>query len=144
MQSLADYLTGFTREYLAHSSISCRFKVPVSFPDARLNGQVRHELVMVVKETLNNIVRHAEATEVEFQMSVPKDALEISIADNGKGFDLEAEAAGHGLRNRSARLGKLGGSCRVESRAGSGTLVKIQLPLPNAAADPVESHTTFG
>ena len=42
---------------------------------------------MVVKETLNNIVRHADATEVEFQMNTGDDALEISIADNGKGFD---------------------------------------------------------
>jgi signal transduction histidine kinase len=83
-----------------------------------------------VKETLNNIVRHADATEVEFRMAVEDHALDIAIADNGKGFKGASERDGHGLKNLSARLTKMGGSCLVESLAGSGTTVKIRLPLP--------------
>jgi signal transduction histidine kinase len=130
LQSLADYLSGFTSEYLSHSGVACRFKVPVTFPPVTLDGQVRHELLMAVKETLNNIVRHAEATEVEFHLAMTDDVLEITMADNGKGFEVTPGRDGHGLKNLSARLKKLGGSCRVESRTGNGTKVCIRLPLP--------------
>jgi signal transduction histidine kinase len=137
LQSLADYLSGFAGEYLSHSGVACRFKVPVAFPPVTLDGQVRHELLMAVKETLNNIVRHADAAEVEFRMIMADDALEIVIADDGKGFKNATGRDGHGLKNLSARLKKLGGTCLVESHAGTGTMVSIRLPLPVAAGTKV-------
>jgi signal transduction histidine kinase len=60
--------------------------------------------------------------------------VEICIIDNGKGFDPNAEGGGHGLKNHLARLTKIGGSCRIESRPGSGTCVRIRLPVPSIAA----------
>jgi signal transduction histidine kinase len=83
---------------------------------------------MAVKEALNNVVRHADATEVEFRMVVSGSDLEIEIADNGKGFEV-GHHDGHGLKNLSARLIKLAGSFAVESRIGGGTTAKIRLPL---------------
>ncbi len=127
LQSLGDYLTGYTEEFFSHTNTSCRFRVPVAFPQITLDGRVRHDLLLAVKETLNNIVRHAEATEVEFYMAVVGGDLEIGIVDNGKGF--ESGEGGHGLKNLSARLLKLGGACTVESSTGGGTTVKILLPL---------------
>jgi signal transduction histidine kinase len=129
LQSLADYLTSYTEEFLSHTSVTCRFKVPVTFPQITLEGRLRHELLMAVKEMLNNVVRHAEATELEFSMTVADDDLEIGIADNGRGFEGNVDG-GHGLKNLSARLSKLGGICAVESRVGGGTAVKIRIPLP--------------
>jgi signal transduction histidine kinase len=133
LQSLGDYLSGYTEEFFSNTNISCRFKVPVSFPPITLEGRVRHDLLMAVKETLNNIVRHSRATEVEFRMAMSENDLEIEIADNGKGFEGKAERDGHGLKNLSARLIKLGGGCSVESRIGGGTTVKIHLSLPATA-----------
>jgi signal transduction histidine kinase len=128
LQSLADYLCGYTREYLANSSIPGRFKVPIACPELSVDGKVRHEVFMVVKEILNNIVRHAEATEVKLQMNIG-DALEIEIVDNGKGFDPAIGADGHGLKNCSARLAKIGGSFQIESLTGTGTTFHIHIPL---------------
>jgi signal transduction histidine kinase len=128
LQSLADYLSGYTDEFFSHTEIVCRLKVPVSVPNITLEGRVRHDLLMAVKETLNNIVRHAEATEVEFRLAMPEGDLEIEIVDNGKGFD-RSERDGHGLKNLSARLLKLGGNYSVESRVDGGTKVIIRLPL---------------
>jgi signal transduction histidine kinase len=133
LQSLADYLSGYTDDFLSHSNISCRFKVPVTFPTVTLEGRVRHDLLLAVKETLNNIVRHSEATEVEFRMAVVDSRLNIEVADNGKGFEVTGK--GHGIKNLSARLEKLGGTCTVASRVGGGTEVKIQLPL-TASSEP--------
>ncbi len=130
LQSLADYLSGYAGEFFAHTNISCRFKVPMSLPSVMVEGRVRHDLLMAVKEALNNIARHAQATEAEFRMAVTDGALEIEIADNGKGFDGGPEGNGHGLKNLSARLKKMGGDCAVHSRGGGGATVKIRLPLP--------------
>lgn len=130
LQSLADYLSGYADEFFAHTNISCRFKVPMSLPAVTVEGRVRHDLLMAVKEALNNIARHAQATEAEFRMAVTDGALEIEIADNGKGFAGGPDQDGHGLKNLSARLRNMGGDCVVGSRAGGGATVKIHLPLP--------------
>jgi signal transduction histidine kinase len=127
LQSLGDYLAGYAEEFFSHTNISCRFKIPVAFPQITLDGRARHDLLLAVKETLNNIVRHAEATEVEFCMMVAGGNLEIAITDNGKGF--EGSGDGHGLKNLSSRLVQLGGACTVESSIGGGTAVEIHLPL---------------
>ena len=138
LQSLADYLSGFVSDFLSHSGLPCRFKVPVTFPPVMLNGQVRHGLLMAVKESLNNIVRHADASEVEFRLAAVDGTLEIVIADNGKGFDPAAASDGYGLKNLPARLAKLGGDCQVESVRGQGTTVSMHLPL-TAPAPPNSS-----
>ena len=129
LQSMADYLSGFAGEYLSHSNIVCRFKIPVSLPELMFEGRIRHDLFLAVKETLNNVVRHAQASEVEFGLVVATETLEISIADNGKGFNAIAATDGNGLKNLRDRLAKLGGSCVIESQLGKGTIVKIRLPL---------------
>jgi len=129
LQSLADYLSGYADDFFSHTNLACRFKVPMTFPAITLEGRVRHDLLLAVKETFNNIVRHAEATEVEFRMAVTEAGLEIEITDNGKGFAGGAEKDGHGLRNLPARLAQIGGAVLIESRLGGGTTVTIRLPL---------------
>jgi len=132
LQSLADYLGGFVADYLSHSGLICRFKIPVVLPAVQLDGRIRHDLLLAVKETLNNIVRHAHATEVEFGIALVAGVLEIVVADNGSGFDPAVVVSGHGLENLSARLTQSGGSCVIEPIVGLGTTVKIRLPLPAA------------
>jgi len=141
LQSLADYLTGYTNDFFSHTGISCRFKVPVSCPAITLEGRVRHDLLMVVKEALNNIVRHADATEVEFRLAVADGVLEIDISDNGKGINGDAPS-GHGLKNLSSRLKNLGGLGTVEPRSGGGTIVKIRLPLGANTTAPIIQSTS--
>jgi signal transduction histidine kinase len=138
LQSMADYLGGFAAEYLSHSNVVCRFKIPVSLPDVMFEGRIRHDLFLAVKETLNNVVRHAHATEVEFSLVLIPNALELVIADNGRGFNASAATEGNGLNNLRRRLEKLGGTCIVESQAGKGTTVRLRLPLaqPHDSAIP--------
>jgi signal transduction histidine kinase len=139
LQSLADYLTAYAGEYLSSTNIACRFKVPISFPPVTLDGRVRHELLMTIKETLNNVVRHAEATEVEFRMAVNAGRLDITISDNGKGIQTPAERDGHGLKNLPTRMNHLGGRFTVESQNGGGTIVTVTLPLPQYSGAKVQA-----
>jgi signal transduction histidine kinase len=131
LQSLADYLSGYAAEYLSASEITCRFKIPVALPDQLVDGQIRHDLFLAVKEALHNVVRHSQATEVEFLLEREADGIRIVIQDNGQGFDpAEIDAEGHGLRNLPGRLAHMGGRCEVNSSPGGGTRVTIFVPAP--------------
>ena len=127
LQLTGDYLCDFAKDYLSSFGIACRFDVPVTLPPITFDGRRRHELFLAVKETLNNIVRHANATEVEFRLAIADDELEIVIIDNGKGFKSDSLRGGHGLKNLPLRLSQIGGSYGVESKPGKGTVVKIAL-----------------
>jgi signal transduction histidine kinase len=133
LESVADYLGDFVSEYLSHSGIICRFDIPVALPSIVLEGRLRYGLLLAVKETLNNVERHARATEVEFRMICAEGHLHIIIADNGKGFDTQKRHGGNGLKNLPLRLAKLGGRYNVESSIEKGTVVTIGLCLSQHA-----------
>jgi signal transduction histidine kinase len=138
LESVADYLGDFAGEYLAHSGITCRFDIPVALPPIVLEGRLRHGLLLAVKETLNNVERHAQATEVEFRMAVTDDQLKIVISDNGKGFDAQTKHRGNGLKNLPLRLTKLGGRYQIESSPGNGARVTIGLRLLPTTTKPAD------
>jgi signal transduction histidine kinase len=129
LQSFADYLESYTKELLSASGILCRFKIPIECGAITLTGTARHSLLLAVKEALNNVIRHASATEVELQITQTENRLEIVIADNGCGFDGSTIRRGHGLVNLQERLKTLNGQCHIESQPGKGTIVKLIIPL---------------
>ena len=130
LQSFADYLGSYATELFSASDIVCRFKIPIECQTVTLPEAARHSLFLAVKEALNNIIRHASATEVELRMSQTDDQLGIVIADNGRGFDWNTIRRGNGLTNLHERLEALDGQCHIESHAGKGTTVKFTVPLP--------------
>ncbi len=134
LQSFADYLESYTNELLAASGIVCRCRMPIECGSAALSGTTRHSLLLAIKETLNNALRHAAATEIELEMSPTSEHLEIGITDNGRGFDWNAIKPGHGLTNVQVRLQNLGGQCHIEPQLGRGTKVKLIVPLPGQPA----------
>jgi signal transduction histidine kinase len=134
LQSFADYLGSYAEELLSASNIVCRFRIPIECEAAALSGAARHSLFLAFKEALNNVIRHASATEVELQMKQFDHRLEIAIADNGRGFEWNAIRRRNGLANLQARLEALGGQCQIASQPGSGTTVKFIVSLPNGVA----------
>jgi signal transduction histidine kinase len=84
-----------------------------------------------VAESLANSLKHADASQVEVTLSRSNGSLQISIHDDGKGFE-EGALHGHGLVNLSERLAALGGRLDVTSGAGIGTTVFATLALPEA------------
>ena len=129
LQATADYLGGYAEEFLAASAVDRRLRIPVELPPVAVDGHTRHGLFLAVKEVLNNIVRHARATAVEFSISAQSGVLKIEITDNGVGFDPAGGPGGHGVGNLQKRLEALGGKCQIESQPGSGTTISLTLPI---------------
>jgi two-component system NarL family sensor kinase len=82
-------------------------------------------LYRIIQESLNNIVKHAGATQVDILMAYNEEALNISIKDNGNGFDMQQTDKGVGLLNMEHRSKLIGCSLTVDSQPGKGTLINI-------------------
>jgi signal transduction histidine kinase len=122
-------------------SVSKRHGVAVDLQQHGMTKRLLPEIELaayrVVQEALTNVVRHAQATSCRVVMRRIGDRLEITIQDNGRGFDpdLIAEAGvrkGLGLLGMRERAGQLKGTVRVQSAPGEGTRVKVELPATPA------------
>lgn len=127
---LMDYLNQYAVRFLQTADIRCRTDFPDEFPQLPMPPEARHNLFLAVKEALNNVARHAGATEIWLRASFANGLLSVVIEDNGKGFSSTAEdPCADGLRNMRQRMEEIGGSFRVETSPG-GTRVSMTLPFP--------------
>ena len=88
----------------------------------------RRHLLLVLKESLSNVARHARASRVEIEIRIEHGTLFLSIRDDGRGFDPSVPAPGHGLSSLRRRAEKLSGTIRIESAPGSGTRIEVEIP----------------
>jgi signal transduction histidine kinase len=130
LDSLANYLCEQVERLLTMSSIRCRFDVPDQLPAQFVSSEVRHNIFLTVRESLNNCIKHSGASEVWFRIRHSPAALSIVIEDDGKGVsDNDRSACGNGLHNMELRMKTLGGSFRLSSRPGKGTQIHLEVPL---------------
>jgi signal transduction histidine kinase/streptogramin lyase len=133
---LMDYAGQFALDYLRLAGIRCRLDFPEECPPRELSTDLRHNLFLVIKESLHNIVKHARASEVRLRIQFSEDTLDIVIEDNGCGFDSSSARNGDtddpladGLRNMRQRMNDIGGKFEFQSSAGMGTKIHLCLPL---------------
>lgn len=101
--------------------------------DQRLPAPVEIAVYRTVQELLNNVMKHARATEVEVHVAYEEGRLHVSVEDNGCGFEPAALAseplAGIGLAGVRNRVALLGGELQVHSRLGRGTIISFEVEV---------------
>ena len=107
-------------------------QIDVRAIDALVSAAVSSDLLSIAREALSNAARHAEATLVSVELTRNGGDLQLVVSDNGRGFDPDAARdPGHqGLDNMRRRVEAIGGALRIESQAGDGTRIIVQVPLP--------------
>ena len=128
--SLADLTIRMRRhaeEILERREIRLEFNAPPAVPDLNLNANLRRNIYLIFKESLTNIVRHAEATHVEINFRLENGKLILTIADDGRGFDKTEDFDGNGLLNMKKRAAELKGSLRIHSAENEGTTIDLVL-----------------
>ncbi|MEW6405841.1 MAG: two-component regulator propeller domain-containing protein, partial [Chloroflexota bacterium] len=93
--------------------------------------ETEQAIYRVIQEALANVSRHSRAKNVEISLIYQPSSLEVEIADDGCGFDLNQKAKGMGFRSMRERLGSVRGTIETRSVIGQGTCVKIQVPIKN-------------
>ncbi len=96
---------------------------------AKLSMEKRRDLFLIYKEAINNVRKHAMATEVKINIEARNSSLLMQVQDNGKGFDMQHPTHRNGLKNMQQRLQKWNGTFTLQSAPGNGTIIKIKLPL---------------
>jgi signal transduction histidine kinase len=96
-----------------------------------LSLKAKEELYRVAQEALHNTVKHARAKRVNVCMRWDTDGLILEVCDDGVGFETARSFPGHlGVHSMRERIGRLGGTLRIESTPGQGTCIRAQLPAP--------------
>ncbi|HEX5789644.1 MAG TPA: ATP-binding protein, partial [Luteolibacter sp.] len=103
---------------------------PTLFKDRHLTLSFRRHVFFSFKEALNNVRKHAGAKRVRVSILLDGERLRFEIQDDGKGIGaVHAADGGHGLNNLERRATQLGGSFRIDSRPGEGTLLVFEAPF---------------
>ena len=97
--------------------------------DKRLPGKTEIAIYRISQELLGNALKHANATEITFQLTRQNHDLNIMIEDNGKGFNPSTKKQGMGLKNLAARVDQLNGTYHIDSGKGNGTTITIDIPI---------------
>jgi len=98
--------------------------------DIRLPPKFEVALFRMVQESVQNSLKHAEATHIQVKVEVKKDNITVVIKDNGKGFDLHTQKTGSfGIMGMKERVDLLEGDITIDSKVGGGTVILIRVPL---------------
>lgn len=106
------------------------FSISASLSGERFPVEASKQIILfrILQEAMNNIVKHADASEVIVNIAYAVNELSVTIRDNGKGF-IAIETSGSGLRNMKARAAMLPATFDIISENGSGTTVMIRYKL---------------
>jgi signal transduction histidine kinase len=127
LDNLVSYIRSYALEYFDGTPIDCKVNTPENIPDSELIGDKRRNIFLCIKETLNNALKHSNASLIIIDIEL-NHQLKISIADNGTGIDLEnLRQFGNGLKNIGRRMESIGGTFKIENN--NGTITTLELPL---------------
>ncbi|MBM7489476.1 signal transduction histidine kinase [Micromonospora luteifusca] len=136
----SDVVRGICRAWSSSAGIPVRVTATAVNPPVA----VRYELTQILNEALQNVARHARASQVWVDLNQPDGHVELTIRDNGSGFTVPGEltelsASGNfGVIGMTERAQAVGGTLRVDSSAGAGTRLVTRVPL--TAVDPAASR----
>jgi PAS domain S-box-containing protein len=131
LSDLSQRMRHFVSDVCTAREIAFHFRTPTPDHDIAVVAHVRREVFLIFKEAVNNMVRHSACSEAELEFRADDERLLLRISDNGRGFDVAAVPAGHGLRSMHERTQRLGGHLKVLSQPGHGTTLTFTIPLGN-------------
>src|SRR5258706_3667476 len=127
LDNLVSYIRSYSIEYFDNTPVQCKINAPEHIPGKELSGDKRRNIFLCVKETLNNALKHSQATLITIDIHV-NHLLIINIADNGKGIDMQQlRQFGNGLKNIANRMKSIGGTIKIKKK--KCTVTTPELPI---------------
>jgi len=130
VSSLANFIHKQTIKLFDYSNIQLHENISVGETEVAISGEKRRQVYLLVKEVLNNIVKHSDAQNAFLAISLYKNRLHISIRDDGRGFvpDVRKHET-MGIRNIYARAKRLNADLKIDTAPGKGTSISLKLNL---------------
>lgn len=135
LNGLMAYTRSYASEFIDTTSLTLRTEVAELPGEISMRGVDRRNVFLTVKEALNNVVKHAQATQVTLRMLPAANHLTIEVCDNGRGFmPNNRPSLRNGLGNMQNRMAESGGGCEILPSP-TGTCVKITYPYPTVSTE---------
>jgi signal transduction histidine kinase/ligand-binding sensor domain-containing protein len=131
LEGLANYAGKYAQDYFALAGLRYRADLPSQLPPVNIPPEVRHNAFLAFKEAVNNVVKHAHASEAWVRLQMSPGHFTLSIEDNGRGLNLDASAASarNGLKNMRKRMADIRGDFSIAAGANGGTIVRLTVPI---------------
>ena len=130
LEGLITYACKYAQDFFAMAGLRYRLEVPTQLPNLGIPPEVRHNVFLAFKEGVNNVVKHAQASEAWIRLQLQDGSFTIEIEDNGCGFSgQEDRGERNGLRNMRRRMEDVGGSFSISPAPARGTLVRLTAPI---------------
>lgn len=115
---------------MEESKITCEVNVKEFSNDIVLSTLLRRNLFLIIKEAMNNTLKHARAENSYINIAVESNKLILEISDNGSGFDVNNKNMhGNGINNMVKRVAQVNGTHFICAKVNEGTIIKITIPL---------------
>ncbi len=125
IDNFISYIRAYAIDYFEGTAMKCNFAIPADIPDIIITGDIRRNLFLCIKETLNNSLKYSEGNEIKIEISM-NHQLKISISDNGKGIDLEnLRPFGNGIKNIKYRMEHIDGRFEISNENGTVTILEF-------------------
>ncbi|MCE2611953.1 ATP-binding protein [Flavobacteriaceae bacterium D16] len=121
-------LQDLIKETQASSNLSIKLNYDEDVDWDTLSGEIKINLYRIIQESIQNVVKHAQANQIELNLIPWDNMLKITISDDGRGFDTRKMKKGIGHRNIKSRVEKINGSWNIESTIGKGSHITVILP----------------
>ncbi len=125
-----DIITTRIREYATAMfearGIRFTLSVPAGLDEMRMSLEDRRQLYLIIKEAVNNIVKHSSCSFARLDIAVRKKDLLVTIQDDGQGFDSSLHLRGNGIANMRERASAMGGHLTIESGTEGGTTINLR------------------
>ncbi|HRH60522.1 MAG TPA: triple tyrosine motif-containing protein, partial [Chitinophagaceae bacterium] len=127
LASLLAYIRNYASHFFEDTGIQYSIHFPADVPEQHIHPDVKHNLFLVIKESLNNIVKHAQASNVQIHFQYDNNHYAFTITDDGIGMDnLSGRDFGNGLVNMKNRMRAVNGIFEIASEKNKGTAIKLK------------------
>ena len=128
-KALRERMENFAAEIFSPSGIQYSFHNSQTLDKLKLSMEVRKNIFLIFKETVNNAAKYSGCKKVEVGFMSASQFLNMRIRDDGTGFDAEKKFTGNGLQNMRARAGEIHGELKINSGHQQGVTIELNVPL---------------
>jgi signal transduction histidine kinase len=122
---MLDRLKEYSFNMAQAKSISVNWHVPENVDNIKLSMECRRNMYLICKEVINNAVKYSQCNELTVTGKQADSKFTLSIHDDGKGFELNDQLKGHGLKNMKARAEENKMRLEIETKKDKGTTIRL-------------------
>jgi ligand-binding sensor domain-containing protein/signal transduction histidine kinase len=128
LDRMISYIAQYAEDLMSRTKIDFKTQIEREIPDKYVSAEIRHNTFLVIKEAMNNIIKHSKATQANLVIEINSGLVTIKIRDNGQGFDLnKINKFSEGLVSMQKRICDINGNFVINTEELNGTEVILKI-----------------